>query len=47
MSALSVEERETFLAEPRVAGFSNNAGADRAPLTVPIWFGYEPAANRG
>lgn len=38
--ALSVEERQAFLAEPHVAAISINAGPDRAPLTVPIWYFY-------
>lgn len=43
--ALSVEEREAFLAEPRVAAFSVAAGGDRAPVTVPIWYQYEPGGE--
>ncbi|WP_329547015.1 pyridoxamine 5'-phosphate oxidase family protein [Streptomyces sp. NBC_01356] len=40
--ALPREEREAFLAEPHVAAFAVDAGAGRAPLTVPIWYRYEP-----
>jgi nitroimidazol reductase NimA-like FMN-containing flavoprotein (pyridoxamine 5'-phosphate oxidase superfamily) len=45
--ALSKEEREQFLAEPHVAALSVGAGDKRGPLTVPIWYQYNPAANRG
>ncbi|WP_328457703.1 pyridoxamine 5'-phosphate oxidase family protein [Streptomyces sp. NBC_00659] len=40
--ALSREERQKFLAEPHVAAFAVDGGAGRAPLTVPIWYQYEP-----
>ncbi len=43
--ALSPEEREAFLAEPRVAALSVAAGADRAPLTVPMWYQYSPGGS--
>ncbi|KOU77653.1 pyridoxamine 5'-phosphate oxidase [Streptomyces sp. MMG1533] len=39
--ALTREEREKFLAEPHVAALAVDAGAGRAPLTVPIWYQYE------
>ena len=39
--ALTREERERFLAEPHVAALAVDAGAGRAPLTVPIWYQYE------
>jgi hypothetical protein len=39
--ALSREEREQFLAEPHIAALAVDAGAGRAPLTVPIWYQYE------
>jgi hypothetical protein len=39
--ALTREEREQFLAEPHVAAFAVDAGAGRAPLTVPIWYQYD------
>ncbi|MEU1053480.1 pyridoxamine 5'-phosphate oxidase family protein [Streptomyces sp. NPDC005876] len=38
--ALTREEREQFLAEPHVAALAVDAGAGRAPLTVPIWYQY-------
>ena len=46
--ALSRHEREAFLAEPHVAALSVawlDAGVDRAPLTVPIWYQYKPGSN--
>lgn len=43
MSALSMtrEEREAFLADVHVGVIGISAG-DRSPLTVPIWYLYEP-----
>lgn len=43
--ALSKSEREQFLAEPHIAALSVNAGADRGPLTVPIWYQYIPGGE--
>ena len=43
--ALSKPDREQFLAEPRVAALSVSAGADQAPLTVPIWYQYSPGGS--
>ncbi|PSM43931.1 pyridoxamine 5'-phosphate oxidase [Streptomyces dioscori] len=43
--ALSREEREKFLAEPHIAALAVDAGAGRAPLTVPIWYQYEPGGD--
>ncbi len=40
--ALPPEEREQLLAEPHIAALAVDAGAGRAPLTVPIWYQYEP-----
>lgn len=45
MPSLSVPEREAFLAEPRIAALSVNAGPDRAPFTVPIWYDYAPGGD--
>lgn len=42
---LSVRDRELFLAEPRIAALSVSAGEDRGPLTVPIWYQYEPGGE--
>ncbi|MFC5957812.1 pyridoxamine 5'-phosphate oxidase family protein [Streptomyces pratens] len=43
--ALTHEEREQFLAEPHVAAIAVDAGAGRAPLTVPIWYQYTPGGD--
>lgn len=43
--ALTMEERERFLAEPHVAALSVFEHPDRAPLTVPIWYEYEPGGE--
>jgi nitroimidazol reductase NimA-like FMN-containing flavoprotein (pyridoxamine 5'-phosphate oxidase superfamily) len=43
--ALSREEREQMLAEPHIAALSVDAGGDRAPVTVPVWYGYEPGGE--
>ncbi|WP_158891442.1 pyridoxamine 5'-phosphate oxidase family protein [Amycolatopsis anabasis] len=43
--ALSVEAREQFLAEPLVGALSVVERADRAPLTVPIWYHYTPGGE--
>ncbi|MFE7271224.1 pyridoxamine 5'-phosphate oxidase family protein [Streptomyces sp. NPDC057623] len=43
--ALTREEREQFLAEPHIAALSVDAGAGRAPLTLPIWYQYEPGGD--
>ncbi|MFJ4563749.1 pyridoxamine 5'-phosphate oxidase family protein [Streptomyces caelestis] len=43
--ALTREEREQFLAEPHIAALAVAAGPDRAPLTVPIWYQYEPGGD--
>jgi hypothetical protein len=43
--ALSTNEREAFLAQPHIAALSVEAGPDRAPLVVPIWYQYEPGGN--
>src|ERR1700722_19812100 len=41
-SALSVRDRELFLAEPHIAALSVAAGPDRGPFTLPIWYQYAP-----
>src|SRR3954447_644206 len=43
--ALSVHERDRFLAEPHIAALSVSAGPDRGPLTVPIWYQYTPGGE--
>ena len=42
---MSVHDREQFLAEPHIAALSVSAGPDRGPLTVPIWYQYEPGGE--
>jgi hypothetical protein len=42
---LSIRDRELFLAEPHIAGLSVSAGPGRGPLTVPIWYQYEPGGE--
>jgi hypothetical protein len=44
-SRLSVRDRELFLAEPHIAALSVSAGPDRGPLTMPIWYQYEPGGE--
>ncbi|MGC9378051.1 pyridoxamine 5'-phosphate oxidase family protein [Streptomyces sp. MH13] len=43
--ALTREEREKFLAEPHIAALAVDGGTGRAPLTVPIWYQYEPGGE--
>ncbi|MFF9203689.1 pyridoxamine 5'-phosphate oxidase family protein [Streptomyces sp. NPDC014986] len=43
--ALTREEREQFLAEPRIAALAVDAEEGRAPLTVPIWYQYAPGGD--
>ncbi len=45
MASLSVHDRELFLAEPHIAALSVAAGPDRGPVTVPIWYQYEPGGE--
>jgi hypothetical protein len=44
-SSLSVRDRELFLAEPHVAALAVSAGPGRGPLTLPIWYQYEPGGE--
>lgn len=43
--ALSIQERERFLAEPHIGALSVVEHPDRAPLTVPIWYQYVPGGE--
>jgi nitroimidazol reductase NimA-like FMN-containing flavoprotein (pyridoxamine 5'-phosphate oxidase superfamily) len=43
--ALSIHDREQFLAQPHIAALSVAAGADRGPLSVPIWYQYTTGAE--
>jgi uncharacterized protein len=42
---MTEKERQEFLAEPRVAVLSVESGGERPPLTVPVWYGYEPGGD--
>jgi hypothetical protein len=42
---LSVHDREQFLAEPHIAALSVSDRPGRGPLTVPIWYQYEPGGE--
>jgi nitroimidazol reductase NimA-like FMN-containing flavoprotein (pyridoxamine 5'-phosphate oxidase superfamily) len=44
MAKMTTAEREAFLAEVRV-GVLSIAEQGRGPLTVPIWYGYEPGGE--
>lgn len=44
MATMSSDEREAFLAELHV-GVIAVERTDRAPLAVPIWYGYEPGGE--
>ncbi|WP_425426491.1 pyridoxamine 5'-phosphate oxidase family protein [Amycolatopsis australiensis] len=43
--ALSAEEREQFLAEPHIGALSVVERPDRAPLTIPLWYQYNPGGE--
>ena len=43
-TAMTKQEREAFLAEPRV-GVISIAEDGRGPLSVPIWYAYEPGGE--
>ena len=45
MARLSERDRELFLAEPHIAALSVSAGPGRGPLTVPMWYQYEPGGE--
>ena len=45
MPDLSRDEREAFLAEPRIAAISVSAGPGRGPFTLPIWYQYTPGGE--
>jgi hypothetical protein len=42
---MTEQERQGFLAEPRVAVLSVASDSDRPLLTVPLWYGYQPGGN--
>ena len=42
---MTQSERQEFLAEPRVGVLSVAGDDNRPPLTVPLWYGYEPGGD--
>lgn len=42
---LNENEREAFLAGPHVGVLSVASGDARPPLTVPVWYAYQPGGN--
>ncbi|GAB3748730.1 pyridoxamine 5'-phosphate oxidase family protein [Microlunatus parietis] len=42
---LSQTEREEFLAQPHIGALAVSEGEGRAPLVVPIWYGYTPGGE--
>lgn len=42
---LSIADREAFLAEPHIGALAIASGGERAPLTLPIWYQYEPGGE--
>jgi Pyridoxamine 5'-phosphate oxidase len=42
---LTAADRELFLAEPHIAALAVAAGPDRGPVTVPMWYQYEPGGE--
>jgi nitroimidazol reductase NimA-like FMN-containing flavoprotein (pyridoxamine 5'-phosphate oxidase superfamily) len=42
---LTDQERQAFLAEPRVGVLSVASDTDRPPLTVPVWYSYQPGGT--
>ncbi|MFJ4655892.1 pyridoxamine 5'-phosphate oxidase family protein [Nocardia sp. NPDC088792] len=43
--ALTLQERQEFLAQPHIGALAVASGPDRAPLNVPIWYQYSPGAE--
>ncbi|WP_067543733.1 pyridoxamine 5'-phosphate oxidase family protein [Nocardia crassostreae] len=43
--ALTLQERQEFLAQPLIGALAVAAGPDRAPLNVPIWYDYTPGGE--
>jgi len=42
---LTEQERQAFLAEPRVGVLSVASDDNRPPLTIPIWYAYQPGGD--
>ncbi|AYF74863.1 pyridoxamine 5-phosphate oxidase [Nocardia yunnanensis] len=43
--ALTLQERQEFLAQPHIGALAVAVGSDRAPLNVPIWYQYSPGGE--
>ena len=43
--ALTLTERQEFLAQPHIGALAVTAAPDRAPLNVPIWYQYTPGGE--
>ncbi|MGW4247690.1 pyridoxamine 5'-phosphate oxidase family protein [Nocardia sp. NPDC004722] len=43
--ALTMEERQDFLAQPHIGALAVVVGPGRAPLNVPIWYQYSPGGE--
>lgn len=43
--AMTVDERQTFLAQVHVAILAVTGDGDRAPLAVPVWYDYRPGGE--
>ena len=43
--AMTESARQTFLAEPRVGVLGVASDDGRPPLTIPIWYDYQPGGN--
>ena len=42
---MTEQECQQFLAQPHIGVLSVASDADRPPLTVPLWYGYQPGSN--
>ncbi len=42
---MNEQQQQAFLAEPHVGVLSVASDDGRPPLTVPLWYGYEPGGN--
>jgi nitroimidazol reductase NimA-like FMN-containing flavoprotein (pyridoxamine 5'-phosphate oxidase superfamily) len=42
---MNEQQRQAFLAAPHVGVLSVASGGDRPPLSVPVWYHYEPGGN--
>ncbi len=43
--ALTEQERQEFLADLHIAVLSVASDTDRPPLTMPLWYGYQPGGD--